>query len=47
MDDPERERWQRLYRALRNIVVQMQRPGDRYTLSIRLVPKERTEQTTR
>ena len=47
MDDPERQRWERLYRALRNIVVQMQRPGDRYTLSIRLVPKEQPEQTPR
>ena len=46
-EDHERQRWERLYRALRNIVAQMQRPGDRYTLSIRLVPKEQTEQTTR
>ncbi len=42
----ERERWERLRRALLNIVAQMQEadPDGRYTLDIRIVPKDRTTQ---
>ena len=47
MDDPERQRWERLRRALLNIVAQMQQPDSRYTLDVRLVPREQTQQTTR
>ena len=38
----DRERWERLRRALMNVVVQMQGadPDARYTLDIRIVPKE-------
>ena len=43
MSDGERERWDRLRRALLNIVAQVQEadPGARYTLDIRIVPKDR------
>ena len=49
MDDLERQRWETLFRTLRNLVAQMERacPTDRYTLDIRIVPRERSEQTTR
>ncbi len=48
MNDLERARWDRLRRALLNIVAQLQEadPGGRYTLDIRIVPKERTTQKT-
>ena len=46
MDDPERQRLQNVLRALINVVRQVERPSDRYTLSIRIVTRE-TEQTTR
>ena len=41
MDDPEGERWQNLLRALINVVRQVERPDDRYTLSIRIAPRDR------
>ena len=46
-DDPERQRWQNMLRALINVVRQVERPDDRYTLSIRVIAREETEQTTR
>ena len=41
--DRERGRWERLRRALLNIVAQLQEadPDSRYTLDIRIVPKDR------
>jgi hypothetical protein len=39
-DDSERRRWETLRRALLNIVSQMQQPGGRYTLDVRIVPRE-------
>ena len=44
--DRERGRWDRLRRALLNIVAQLQEadPDSRYTLDIRIVPKDRTTQ---
>ena len=47
VDDLERQRWQNVLRALINVVRQVERPDDRYTLSIRLIRREQTEQTTR
>ena len=46
-DDTERQRWERLRRALLNIVAQMQQSGSRYTLDVRIVPKEQPETSTR
>ena len=46
-DDLERQRWERLRRALLNIISQMQDAGGRYTLDVRIVHREQTEQTTR
>ena len=46
-DDLERQRWQNVLRALINVVRQVERPDDRYTLSIRLISREQTEPTTR
>ena len=46
-DDLERQRWERLRRALLNIVAQMQDTGGRYTLDVRIVRREQTEPTTR
>ena len=41
----DRERWERLRRTLLNLVAQMQRadPQSRYTLDVRIVPKEQTQ----
>jgi hypothetical protein len=39
-DDPERQRWERLRRALLNIVAQVQDAGGRYTFDIRIIPKD-------
>ena len=47
IDDLERQRWERLRRALLNIVAQMQQAGGRDTLDVRIVPREQTQQTTR
>ncbi len=46
MNDPERSRLDRLRRALLNIVAQVQDadPDSRYTLDIRIVPKDRATQ---
>ena len=48
-DEQERERWERLRRALVKIVAQMAQiqPESRYTLRIEVVPKEATETSTR
>ena len=46
-DDLERQRWEWLRRALLNIIAQMQDPVGRYTLDVRIVRREQTEQTTR
>ena len=45
-EERERVRWDRLRRALLNIVTQVQEadPDARYTLDIRIVPKDRTTQ---
>lgn len=42
MSDNERQVWERLRRALLNIVAQLQAvtPDSRYTLDIRIVPKD-------
>ncbi len=42
--DRERSRWDQLRRALLNIVAQVHAadPDSRYTLDIRIVPKDRT-----
>ena len=45
-DDLERQRWERLRRALLHVVAQMQDAGGRYTLDIRIVPKEQPTLTT-
>ncbi len=45
-DDPERQRWERLRRALLNIVAQMQDAGGQYTLDIRIIPKDQQTQST-
>ena len=45
--EQERQRWERLRRALLNIVAQMQEPGGRYTLDVRIVSKERPQDLTR
>jgi hypothetical protein len=45
--DQERQRWERLRRALLNIVAQMQQPDARYTLDIRLVAKGQPQTPTR
>ena len=45
-DDPERQRWERLRRALLHVVGQMQPADSRYTLDIRIVPKEQPTPTT-
>ena len=44
--DRERSRWDQLRRALLNVVAQVQDadPDSRYTLDIRIVPKDRTAQ---
>ena len=46
-DDVERQRWERLRRALLNIVAQMQDAGGRYTLRIELVTREQPETSPR
>jgi hypothetical protein len=46
-EDAERQRWERLRRALLNAVAQMQQPGGRYTLDVRLVVTEPPEPTPR
>ena len=47
MDDPERQRWQNVLRALINVVRQVERPDDRYTLTIRITPKDQQPTTSR
>ncbi len=46
MSEREQQRWDRLRRALLNVVAQLQEadPDSRYTLDIRIVPKDRTAQ---
>ncbi len=46
MSEREQQRWDRLRRALLNVVAQVQDadPDSRYTLDIRIVPKDRTTQ---
>ena len=46
-DDPERQRWQNVLRALINVVRQVERPGDQYTLTIRITPKDQQPTTSR
>jgi len=45
VSEPERQRWERLRRALLNVVAQQHEadPQARYTLDIRVIPKERTQ----
>ncbi len=44
--DRERSRWDQLRRALLNVVAQQHAadPGSRYTLDVRIVPKDRATQ---
>ena len=48
MSDEERQRLERLRRALLNIVAQLRdaHPDGRYTLDVRIVPREQPTQKT-
>ncbi len=39
--DRERGRWEQLRRAVLQLVAQFQEPDGRYTLDVRVIPKER------
>ena len=45
MSEAERQRWERLRRALLNVVAQQHEadPDARYTLDIRVIPRERIQ----
>ena len=43
--DDERRRWEQLRRAMLQVVAQFQEPQGRYTLDIRVAPKDRTPRT--